>query len=327
MLQAQLEQQVQQARQVHKPVLFTSTKPLERAENLKAIYDAYTGSKAFVQVDPWRRHPEIRSGNYDVMVCDEFPTESPGTVVMIGHGYAGGKTSGLEQPHPYMSRTDAQLMTYSITSSEGVIPIVARSHGVPESSVIALGMPRTDQYIGKHKGDGRTELANKKAYLYAPTYRSKEETPMPEIDWRWLDENLTDDELLAVKPHTMTRQILKEQYRHIKEFPAYDASARYLYDCDVVISDYSTIIFDGYLLGKPSVLFDKSTGYLQTRGMYLEYPGQYSSRYCTTEKDLLEQIRAANSLTEVERNCVDLIAGKCDGHAVERICEFIGRII
>ena len=314
-------------RQAHKPVLFASTKPLDRAENLKAVYDAYTGSKAFVQVDPWRRHPEIRSGKYDVMVCDEFPTESPGKVVMIGHGYAGGKKSGLEQPHPYMSKKDAELMTYSITSSEGVVPIVARSHGVPESSVIPLGMPRTDKYIGKIKGDGRTELANKKAYLYAPTYRAREETPMPKIDWQWLDDNLADDELLAIKPHTMTRQILDRQYRHIKEYPAYDPSAPYLYDCDVVITDYSTILFDGYLLNKPCVLFDKSTGYLETRGMYLEWPGEYSSRSCTTESELLEMVRGANALTEVEQTCLELVAGKCDGHSVDRICNFIRSIV
>jgi hypothetical protein len=40
-------------------VLFAGTKPLNRAENLNAVYDAYDGDKVFVQVDPWRHHPEI----------------------------------------------------------------------------------------------------------------------------------------------------------------------------------------------------------------------------------------------------------------------------
>ena len=308
-------------------VLFAGTKPLNRAENLKAVYDAYDGSKVFVQVDPWRHHPEIRSGKYKVMVCDEFPTESPGIAIMIGHGIAGGKTSGLEQPHPYMSRKDAGLITYCINTSETMRDLVARYTGITREQVLPLGMPRTDVYIGKGKGDGNTELAKKKAYLYAPTYRTREETPMPDIDWQWLDDNLHDDEILAVKPHTMTKHILSRTYKHIKEFPAYDTSAPYLYDCDVVISDYSTIIFDGYILNKPSVLFDKSKGYLNTRGMYLDYPGQYSSKYCDNEKDLLNLCRSADGLTDVEKDCKKLVAEMCDGHSSERVCELIRSLI
>lgn len=308
-------------------VLFAGTKPLNRAENLKAVYDAYDGDKVFVQVDPWRHHPEIQSGKYKVMVCDEYPTMTPGTTILLGHGLAGGKTSGLEQPHPYMSRKHADLIDYCICASEETVDLVARYTGIKRNQVLPLGMPRTDVYLGKQKGDGRTELADKKAYLYAPTYRTREETPRPEIDWQWLDDNLRDDELLAVKPHTMTKNILHNSYKHIKEFPAYDASAPYLYDCDVVISDYSSIIFDGYILNKPSVLFDKSLGYLETRGMYLDYPDQYSSRYCTTEKDLLDLIRNAKELTEVEENCKRLVAEKCDGHSSERVCELIRSLI
>lgn len=320
-------QQVLLELQVHKPVLFAGTKPLERAENLKAVYDAYDGSKAFVQVDPWRHHPDIQSGKYDVMICDEFPTMTPGIAILIGHGIAGGKTSGLEQPHPYMSPRDADLITYAINASPAMVSLVARYTGISEAQVLPLGMPRTDEYIGKKKGDGETELATKRAYLYAPTYRSREETPMPDIDWQWLDDHLTDDEILAVKPHTMTKNILNRTYKHIKEFEAYLPTAPFLYDCDVVISDYSTVIFDGYILNKPSVLFDKSKGYLDTRGMYLDYPAQYSSRYCTTEQELLEMIRKANELTEVEKSCKKLVAEKCDGHSVERICELIRSLI
>lgn len=309
-----------------KPVLFAGTKPLERAENLKAVYDAYTGSKVYIQVDPWRHHPEIRSGKFDVMVIDEFPTESPGKIILLGHGIAGGKTSGLEQPHPYMHESNSKLITYTITTSPGTVDLVARYTGVSRGSVLPLGMPRTDKYIGKQKGDGGTVLADKRAYLYAPTYRSKEETPMPLIDWAWLDEHLNDDEILLVKPHMMTGKILHREYAHITEVSSRWPSYRYLYDSDVVITDYSTIMFDGYLLNKPCVLFEKNKGYLETRGMYLDYPRQYSSRYVTNEKDLLDAVRSADGLTEVEKDCLKLVAESCDGHSTERVCELIRRI-
>ena len=310
-----------------KPVLFAATKTLERAENMRALYDAYDGDKHFVKVDPWRRHSEIRSGKYDLMVIDEFPTESPGKVIYIGHGIAGGKTSGLDMSKPYHSRTAAQLITYAITTSKDSIHECAQMCGVDESRVLPYGMPRTDAYIGKKKGDGKTALAFKKrSYLYAPTYRSKEDPPYPNINWRWLDEQL-HDEILAVKPHMMTDRILDREYRHIKEFSHDDPSAPFLYDCDVLITDYSTIMFDAYLLDKPVVLYEPQQGYTKTRGMYLDYPKQYSSRYATNEEELLHLIRTSDKLTKTEYDCIKLVAEACDGHAAERICNLIKSII
>lgn len=308
-------------------VLFTSTRPLERAENIKAVFDVYDGPKQFAQVDPWRHHPDIRSGKYDLMVCDEFPTESPGNAIMLSHGFAGCKTFGVDQPHPYHSAKNAHLINYAITASDDTIGIMAKCCGIQESAVLPLGVPQTDTYIGKHKGDGGTELAGKRAYFYAPTYRSKEETPLPDIDWEWLDAKLADDELLAVRPHPMTGRILQKEYRHIREYPNNTPFIPYLIDCNVLITDYSSAMIDAYLMSKPCVLFDKSTGYLQTRGMYLDYPGEYCSRYATDEKTLLELIRAADGLTETEQECVRRVAGKCDGHAAKRVCDLIRSIL
>ena len=46
-------------------------------------------------------------------------------------------------------------------------------------------------------------------------------------------------------------------------------SAPYIIDCDALATDYSTIMFDGYLLGKPCALYcpDRDE-YLRDRGMY-----------------------------------------------------------
>ena len=323
-----VETEKEKNREITQAVLFGSVKPLERAENLKAVYDEYDGPKKFVQLDPWRRHPEIRSGKYSLLVIDEFPRESPGKVLLLGHGITGGKSSYFDSPYPYITRDDAKLLTRVVTTSEGMVDISARLCGVTASIVEPLGMPRTDAYKGKRKGDGGTILAEKRSYLYAPTYRSREETPMPVIDWAWLDEQLQDDEVLAVKPHTMTGSILPSgSWRHIVELPAYEPSAPYLIDCDVVITDYSSILFDGYLLGKPAVLLEKQKGYTETRGMYLDYPGQYCSRYCTDEKTLLSMLREADSLNETERECIRLVAGACDGHATERVCDLIRSLL
>ena len=306
-----------------KTVLFASTKPLERAENIRAVYEAFDGPKDFVQVNGCRRHESIRSGAYDLMVIDEFPSETPGKCIMIWHAIQGGKTIGLDQPNPYYSEKQKDLMDCIVTSGTGAVPMFAKCSGLPEDKVLPLGMPRTDAYIGKRKGDGQTELAQMRSWLYVPTFRTASETPMPEIDWEWLDENMADCELIAVKAHTMTGRFDIGQYRHIIEIPSEEPTAPYLMDCDAVISDYSSVIFDGYLLGKPAVLLEKTKGYTETRGMYLKYPEQYCSRYVTNEHDLLNVLRTADRLNKTERECLRLVADACDGNATERICQLI----
>lgn len=313
-----------------KPVLFASVKPLERAENIRALYDAFDGQKEFIMTNGCRRHPSICSGAYDLMVIDEYPTETPGKCIMVWHAIQGGKKIGLDQPEPYYYKWQAPLISCLVTSGDGAVPIFAKCSGLPEEKVLPLGMPRTDAYIGKKKGDGQTVLAGKRSYLYVPTFRTGKETPFPQIDWEWIDENLTDDELLAVKAHTMTGcMLLQKTYRHIIEIPSYVPSTPYLYDCDALVTDYSSIMFDGYLLGKPAVLLEKVKGYTETRGMYRRYPEQYSGWYATDEREMLKALRLASEygLTEAERECVRTLANACDGHASDRVCDLIRKMM
>ena len=100
-------------------------------------------------------------------------------------------------------------------------------------------------------------------------------------------------------------------------------STPYLMDCDVLITDYSSIMMDAHILQKPVVLFEKKPGYLETRGMYLEYPGEYSSRYAVTEDELIDLMRTAKNQTETEIRCREKTAGACDGHSTQRVVDLI----
>lgn len=305
-------------------VLFTSQRPYERAENLRTVYDAYTGDKTFVQLDSNRRHPLIVSGQYDLMVTDEFPAQTPGKVIVVWHAIDGGKTVGLDQPGPYVSRNQMQMITWITTSGTGTVPIISKSTGLQENKVAPVGLPRTDAYINASKGDGNTILADKKhAYLYAPTFRTAREPSLPNIDLGLIDYLLTDRELFVIKPHPCTGKMLNGSYKHILEAPSSEPSANYLFDCDVVITDYSSIMFDAYLLNKPVVLFEKTPGYTSSRGMYFKYPDAYSSRYCTSEYDMIRMAREAHGLNDTEKAIIHTVADMCDGHATERICNLI----
>lgn len=309
-----------------RPVLFAGTRPLGRAENITALYEAYQGSKAYVEVHGDNDHSEIRSGNYKVLIIDDFGCRNPGKCILLWHAIQGGKYIGLNQPHPYTSQNNINKIDYIIAAGDGAIPMWQQCTNFSADKILPLGMPRTDQFIGKTKGDGHTLLANKKAYLYAPTFRLSSEPLFFQLDYDWLDKQLTDDEIFAVKAHMVGKKILSKKYNHIVEISQNEPSIPYLYDCNILITDYSSIIFDGYLLNKPAILFEKSGGYAASRGMYMNYPNEYCSKYATNEQELLNLLRSTIELTEIERNCVQRVANKCDGNSCQRICELIKKL-
>lgn len=306
-------------------ILFTSQRPLERAENIHAVYDAYTGPKKFVRLDWYRRSDEINSGKYSLMVSDEIPLGSPGKVIMINHGVTGNKLYGLDQPRPYANKRECDLITYAITASPDLVALTARQLAIPESRVLPLGLPRSDAYIGKTKGQGGTGIKTKRVYFYAPTYRSQSERPSIDIDWLLIDNLLTDDEILIVKPHMLTQGILRDNYKHIIEVSNKDPSTPYLIDCDCLITDYSSIMIDGLIARRPVVLFDKDLRYLTARGMYYKYPDKYSSYYCAKEYDLVKTLRRA-VWTDSDEERRRFFAVNCDGNSTKRVVDLIKEV-
>ena len=310
-----------------KPVLFAGTRPYGRAENISALYDAYQGEKQYLGIYNYSEFMKINDKDYDIMVIDEFPRRFAKKNILIWHAIQGGKYIGYDQPKPYVEKALTDKIDYVIAAGNSSIPMWMSCTNLPQEKILSLGMPRTDVFIGKKKGDGHTILATKRAYLYVPTFREPNEPSNFKFDLDYLDHELTDEELLVIKAHMRGPSTLTKQYKHIIEVSSSEPSTPYLYDCDVIITDYSSIIFDGYLLNKPAILFEKEAGYSQVRGMYMQYPQEYSSKYATNEKELLDLLRSTNTLTQVELDVIDKVANKCDGHSCERICNLIGELI
>lgn len=304
-------------------VLFTSRRQLGRCENITAVFNAYQGDKEFIQENWGKPNPKIYSDEFTVMVADDFVPYSPGKLIMLTHGASGGKSYGLQQPFPYHSAQQAKLIDYVVSTSKDTIQIEAQQHGVSAEKVLPLGMPRMDVYFGKKKGDGGTEYADKRMYLYAPTFRKPFEPRMPEVDWKFIDQTLSDDEIFVVKPHMVTGHIIDGEFKHIVEVSAKLPSTPYLIDCDVLVTDYSSIMFDAHVLGKPVVLLEKEQGFVHCRGMSFPYPDGYASRYAMNEQELLNYCARAKGQRDLDILCRERACGACDGHATERVVDLI----
>lgn len=299
-------------------VLFTSNNSLERAENLRAVYEAYDGDKEFLHTIPYIKQPDFSSGRYVLRVADELPGASPGKCIFIGHGMGAGKTYGLQQPDPYFSRPD--LITYAIASSTDMVPVVAGYCGIPEDRVIPLGMPRTDAYFESNvaKDDPYTY------HLYAPTFRKGSWKPnFDELHW-----NMPEGHKLMVKPHMVTGRILRESvWDTIEEHSAYIPTTPFLLKAKTLITDYSSIMFDAMVLRRPTLLFARDRErYLKERGMFYPYPEMYSRYFFDREKDLAKALEYAK-WDEPDEKLREFYVGACDGHSVERTIELIRSVL
>ena len=320
-----------------KPVLFVSFRPLERAENIKAIYDYYDGPKHYICTDDPDFYEAYTSDWYSVAVTDDFPAYKRNNTIMIWHGIQGGKKIGLDQQNtPYYKREYADRMSYIISASTAMIPIWSQCTGVPKEQILPLGMPRTDEVILFRSFNEKTK---ERTYLFVPTFRDKGDTPFPDIDWAYIDSLLNDNERIIIKAHPwqddrggtdqVTNGIGNGMYQHIVVISPSAATTPFLSISDVIITDYSSIMFDAYLMNKPVVLFEKTPGYTETRGMYLDYPGSYCSFLATDEKQLVDMLRFRYShpwLTDRELSCRYITAGACDGHSCERLSNLINQL-
>ena len=268
-------------------VLFVSQNPLGRCENLTAVWDMYDGGKSFRHgVDGMR---SAEKDGFDAVVCDCLPAfiEGKGRTVSINicHAVTGNKYYGLHEGFDWYDRDAFAQTDIATAASEQSIGIVAGQLGIPESRIAVTGLPRTDICFGTSKGDGGTVLAEKRAYLYIPTFRNPDLGGwLPRIDWAKLDSMLGDDEVIAVKRHYFTEKpLLDKVFGHIVELDPNEPSMQYMVYC----------IAEG------------------------------------NEERLLDSMRdaAENGMGEADIACMETVAGACDGHSTERVCELIENVL
>lgn len=313
------------------PVLFASNHSLERDEAIRAVFGAYRGPKELVRPV----EAIARAKGHPVVVTDTLTPYVPDkdfVLVNIGHGITGGKRYALDEQRDGIDARALAQTDYVVNASTKTVGIAAKQYGIPQDRVVPLGFPRTDMLVGKRKGDGGTFLVRyRRAYLYAPTFRGRNDGErLPRIDWARLDGMLEDDEIVVVKRHYFQREpIVTQDVERIAEVTTAEGITPYLIDCDALVTDYSSTIFDAYVLGKPCVLLtDDMDAYMGTRGMYYDYPHAYSSRFLDAEgneAELLAQLRAAceTGMRDTERALLATVADRCDGGSAKRVCDFI----
>ncbi len=150
-----------------------------------------------------------------------------------------------------------------------------------KGKVLLSGYPRNSSFYRTDRRDQiRKEcfLTDKQVIVYMPTWRgllhkkqNKEQVAKIFGYLAYLDRKLKPNQVLYVKLHPFVKnEINYRDLLHVREFPASYETYDFLNASDMLITDYSSIMFDYAVSGKKIILFtyDREE-YLGDRGIYI----------------------------------------------------------
>lgn len=272
-----------------------------------------------------------------VFICDNFlPVSSckkrPETkVIQLWH------SGGLLKKMAYDTMEDIPAYYHGevyknydlvTVSAPCCINIWANAMRISDITIKPLGISRTDIYydeswINTCKNTfykNYPEAVNKRIVLWAPTFRGNASEPKLHgvNEMNWLQDKLKSEYFFIFKLHP-----------HMQTDTSSDCSIAtedLLPVADILITDYSSILFDYLIFNKPIILFAPDyDNFKKTRGFYIEYnslPGPIAY----TAEELLSIIdnELWKNYTESLENCKKYYMQSCDGHVTGRILNELG---
>jgi CDP-glycerol glycerophosphotransferase (TagB/SpsB family) len=195
-----------------------------------------------------------------------------------------------------------------LVASQSAAPHYAEAFRQPlERFVSRLGIPRTDVLFGEERL-ARTREAVRRTYgltdgrrviLYAPTFRGDSVTDAratDDLDLGVLAEALRDDHVLLVRLHPFIRSrttIGPELAGFALDVSDHPDINELMLVSDVLVTDYSSAIYEFALLGRPMVFFAPDyEAYEAERGFYFDYRTGVPGPIFETSEALARYLRA-----------------------------------
>ncbi len=209
------------------------------------------------------------------------------------------------------------------------VDIIKTSMRQPDGVVKATGISRTDVYYDKDFNAACREefyrqypnAAGKKVVLWLPTFRGNAAEPY-----------LCGEEELDKAFEQMPDLFLIKKYhphyesKHPEKVSCAIPSHRLTAVADLLITDYSSAVFDYLIYRKPFLLFAPDRReYEKNHGLYLPYDS-YPASVAENSEQLISAVRyELNERDPAElESCFDFHMKMCDGNATERILKYVG---
>ena len=264
-------------------------------------------------------------------------------LIQLWHAGAGFKASGYSRwgrkgcPGP---KSCHRQYTFGIAGSKHIAPFFSEVFGINDEQILPTGMPRMDQFLDETYRTQKTNdlytmfpiCRGKQVILYAPTYRGKNRKkayyPYDLIDFKQLYDYCKKEGyvvLFKMHPWVNTEIPIEPEYSDLfLDVAKYPNINDLFYLTDLLITDYSSNIYEYSLMEKPMLFFafDK-VQYSFSRGFHRAYEESAPGKVCYTFDDVLKALKCRDyeysKVKEYIKNHFDNI----DTLASDRVIDWI----
>lgn len=347
-------------------VLFLSERKLEKNSNLDLVYqrfqqDPYIKTELYVNPKTIDKlsFSELRTiakkiAQSSVIILEDFYPQihfltlrQETKLLQLWHACGAFKTFGFSRlgkiGGPRQNSLNHRSYDYAFVSSQKLEPVYAEAYAIPTKNMKAFGVPRTDFLFDEtYKEMTRKRLheeypipPDKKVILFAPTFRGHGNKdafyPMENFCIDDFMKALPEDAVLLLKNHPFIKDnfTYNEQWNdRVLDFSDIPENINdLLLVTDLLITDYSSVIFEASLLNIPMLfyVFDKEE-YLRDRDIYYDFDQFIPGPAIETQKELQEYTNKVlhNDLSQLNLEQFKIqYLGALDGKCTERIYSFV----
>lgn len=336
-------------------VLMLSDSRAELSGNLAFIDDELKNNGFIVQYFFKRSLKEEKTMHDKNLICrmmaesqyimvDDFypmiyalPLSKKTKLIQVWHAMGAFKTVGFSRlgkpggPNPrslsHRNYTDA------ITSADGIRCNYAEAFNMPIENVHATGIPRTDiffddKYIANTKErlyKKYPRLKGKKVIMFAPTFRGNGQNSahynFDWIDFSDLQEALDGEYQFIIKLHPFiknTNSVPKDNVFFL-DLTAEREINDLLFITDILITDYSSVIFEASLLNINTIFYVPDlVEYTESRDFYYPFDRYTFGKIAENMDDLIEAIKHPENDIDKLNEFKKHFCEACDGQATKR---------
>lgn len=223
-------------------------------------------------------------------------------------------------------------------SGEACVAPYADAFGMTQERIYPLGVPRTDQLLNTVRQarvreklyDRYPEWRKKRIILLAPTFRGNGQTTAhydQELDFEKFRRELGPDTVLLLRMHpfVLNPPIVPDAYSdQIINMTDYADINDLMQIADILITDYSSVIFEFALLQKPMIfLVNDLQSYKAERDFYFPYESFVPGPIVSTFEDVIAWIKRGQFDTQKIETFANQFFTYQDGEATKRIVDHL----
>ncbi len=200
--------------------------------------------------------------------------------------------------------------------------------------ILKTGYPRTDLLLKGSKDKEKIKKIkeklnlplDKKVILYTPTWRIKNNFEM-KLNIENMRKKLSDDYILLIRLHYFSGDSLevKENDNFVYNMNKYNSVEELYMISDILITDYSSVMFDYSLLKKPMIffLYDLDEYANNLRGTYVDIEKEAPGIIAYTSEEVINSILNIDSEIIKCQKRIDMFNNKYTNYECSKSCEKI----